>query len=68
MSLSDSHWRYVDRGFDIVRECEVDPDHEAQVSDLYTYWTTMTITLPEEPVRLAIGGYYTGANSVYTFS
>jgi len=67
MSIGDSHSKYVDRGFDIVKECEVDPDFEDMV-DIYSYWTTITITLPEEPVRLALGGYYMAGNSVYTFS
>ena len=61
MSIDNSHWQYVDRGFDIVRECEVDPDYEDMV-DVYNYWTTLTITLPEEPVRLLTSG------SAYTFS
>ena len=57
MSIGDSHSKYVDRGFDIVKECEVDPDFEDMV-DIYSYWTTITITILEEPVRLALGGYY----------
>ena len=61
MSISDGHPNYVKRGVDIVRECEVDPDFEDMV-DVYNYWTTLTITLPEEPVRLLTSG------SAYTFS
>ena len=68
MSISDGHPNYVKRGVDIVRECEVDPDFEDMV-DVYNYWTTLTITLPEEPVRFAFSSsIYAAASEIYTFS
>ena len=69
MSTSSSHQNYVKRGFDIVRECEVDPDFEDVVNHKYEYWTTLTITLPEEPVRFAFSSsVYAAASEIYTFS
>ena len=62
MSLPGSYSNYMKRGFDIVKECEVDPDFEDEVNHKYEYWTTITITLPEEPVRINIVG------QEYTFS
>ena len=62
MSTAGGHRNYVKSGFDIVSECEVDPDFEDAVNKKYEYWTTLTITLPEEPVRFA----FTSPES-YTF-
>ena len=63
MSISGSYSNYMKRGFDIVKECEVDPDFEDVVNHKYEYWTTITITLPEEPVRFAFS-----SSEIYTFS
>jgi hypothetical protein len=69
LSTSGSYSNYMKRGFDIVKECEVDPDFEDEVNHKYEYWTTITITLPEEPVRFAFSSsVYAAASEIYTFS
>ena len=45
-------------GVEIIRECSL--DYISSGSDIRQYWSTIVITLPEEPVRVdADSGYYT---------
>jgi len=48
-------------GVEIIRECAIMDDYENTYYDtLNEYWSTIVITLPEEPVRVQVDGdYYT---------
>ena len=56
---------WVQDGVEIIRECTVMDDYQDTGTvfiDINEYWSTLIITLPEEPVRVLVGGDY------YTFS
>lgn len=51
---------WLGRGFEVTNECEW---HEGDNTDWTTYWTTVTFTFPEEPVRMVL----IGSDVTYTF-
>ncbi len=55
MSMSGTMKNYIERGFTAVAECTPDPDHY-NGDDMWEYWTTITMTFAEEPVRIHIIG------------
>ena len=47
-------------GVEIIRECAFHEDYSPASQDIRQYWSTIVITLPEEPTRIDTGsGYYT---------
>ena len=56
MSMPGTMKNYIERGFTAVAECTVDPDFENNVDNMWEYWTTITMTFAEEPVRIHIIG------------
>ena len=64
-SAGDSLWHdeggefWMD-GVEIIRECAFHEDYSPASQDIRQYWSTIVITLPEEPTRIDTGsGYYT---------
>lgn len=53
---------WLARGFEVTNECEWD---ENDNNDRTDYWTTVTFTFSEEPVRMYTNSYYEGPK--YTF-
>ena len=49
---------WLERGFEITNECEWEDN-----TDMTEYWTTVTFTFPEEPVRMVL----IGSDVTYTF-
>ena len=43
---------WLERGFEITNECEWEDN-----TDMTEYWTTVTFTFPEEPVRMYLSDY-----------
>ena len=50
-------------GVEIIRECTIIDDYQdtgTYYIDINEYWSTLILTLPEEPVRVLVDGtYYT---------